>query len=152
MSVLWGMGTYWRQWLWQESLAEGELPPVVPLSSENLDHDGVFLLETGEDAFLYVGKQASVELLEQLFGVHSVDEVVPGQVMICWRDCQGLSFIKAGSHDEYASRFGNCTCYTTKQGQAPRCLKLSCWTVVLILKIAFWNHFPRNYSLCYNSE
>lgn len=55
----------------------------MPLSSENLDHDGVFLLETGEDAFLYVGKQASVELLEQLFGVHSVDEVVPGQVMIC---------------------------------------------------------------------
>ncbi|BBN17285.1 protein transport protein SEC24 [Marchantia polymorpha subsp. ruderalis] len=66
----------------RESLAEGELPPVVPLSSENLDHDGVFLLETGEDAFLYVGKQASVELLEQLFGVHSVDEVVPGQFML----------------------------------------------------------------------
>ncbi|KAL3680392.1 hypothetical protein R1sor_023348 [Riccia sorocarpa] len=62
--------------------AEGELPPVVPLSSENLDPDGVFLLETGEDAFLYVGKQASVELLEQLFGVHSVDEVVPGQFIL----------------------------------------------------------------------
>ncbi|KAL2612677.1 hypothetical protein R1flu_024369 [Riccia fluitans] len=62
--------------------SEGELPPVVPLSSENLDPDGVFLLETGEDAFLYVGKQAPVELLEQVLGVHSVDEVVPGQFML----------------------------------------------------------------------
>jgi protein transport protein SEC24 len=63
----------------KDELGGAILPPVVPLSSENLDHDGIFLLETGEDAFLYVGKQASPEVLYKLFGVRSVDEVVTGQ-------------------------------------------------------------------------
>lgn len=65
---------------YQEEMGGAILPAVVPLSSENLDQDGIFLLETGEDAYLYVGKQASVELVHQLFGVNSVDEVVTGQV------------------------------------------------------------------------
>lgn len=68
--------------LLQDELGGAILPPVVPLSSENLEHDGIFLLETGEDAFLYVGKQASPEVLYKLFGVRSVDEVVTGQVHI----------------------------------------------------------------------
>jgi hypothetical protein len=68
--------------LLQDELGGAILPPVVPLSSENLDHDGIFLLETGEDAFLYVGKQASPEVLYKLFGVRSVDEVVTGQVQM----------------------------------------------------------------------
>jgi hypothetical protein len=50
------------------------------LSSENLEHDGIYLLENGEDALLYVNLQASREVLHQLFGVHSVDELVVGQV------------------------------------------------------------------------
>jgi protein transport protein SEC24 len=66
----------------KDELGGAILPPVVPLSSENLDHDGIFLLETGEDAFLYVGKQASPEVLYKLFGVRSVDEVVTGQVQM----------------------------------------------------------------------
>jgi protein transport protein SEC24 len=56
------------------------LPKVVPLSSENLDNDGIFLLENGEDGFFYVGRQASSEILHQLFGVQSVEEVASGQV------------------------------------------------------------------------
>jgi hypothetical protein len=64
----------------QEELGGAILPKVVPLSSENLDNDGIFLLENGEDGFFYVGRQASSEILHQLFGVQSVEEVVSGQV------------------------------------------------------------------------
>jgi protein transport protein SEC24 len=58
------------------------LPKVVPLSSENLDQDGIFLLENGEDGFLYVGMQASPDIIHQLFGVQSAEEMVSGQVKI----------------------------------------------------------------------
>lgn len=68
--------------LLQDEMGGAILPPVVPLSSENLDHDGIFLLETGEDAFLYLAKQASPEVLYKLFGVRSVDEVATGQVLM----------------------------------------------------------------------
>ncbi|KAJ7560650.1 hypothetical protein O6H91_04G138900 [Diphasiastrum complanatum] len=58
------------------------LPPALPLSSENLDQAGIFLLEAGEDAFLYTGNSATPELLHELFGVHSINEVVPGQFLL----------------------------------------------------------------------
>jgi protein transport protein SEC24 len=58
------------------------LPKVVPLSSENLDQDGIFLLENGEDGFLYVGMQASPDIVHQLFGVQSAEEMVSGQVKV----------------------------------------------------------------------
>lgn len=54
----------------------------MPLSSENLDQDGIFLLENGEDGFLYVGMQASPDIIHQLFGVQSAEEMVSGQVKI----------------------------------------------------------------------
>ncbi|EFJ22494.1 hypothetical protein SELMODRAFT_416300 [Selaginella moellendorffii] len=63
-------------------LDESSLPPTLPLSSENLDPEGIFLLETGEDAFLYAGKAVSSELLHQLFEVRSVNEVIPGQFLL----------------------------------------------------------------------
>jgi protein transport protein SEC24 len=66
----------------KEELGGAILPKVVPLSSENLDNDGIFLLENGEDCFFYVGRQASSEILHQLFGVQSVEEVVSGQFLL----------------------------------------------------------------------
>jgi protein transport protein SEC24 len=66
----------------KEELGGAILPKVVPLSSENLDNDGIFLLENGEDGFFYVGRQASSEILRQLFGVQSVEEVVSGQFLL----------------------------------------------------------------------
>lgn len=53
----------------------GVLPSSVPLSSEHIDNNGVFLLENGEDALIYVGKTVSAEVVQQLFGVPSVDAV-----------------------------------------------------------------------------
>ncbi|GBG63774.1 hypothetical protein CBR_g39318 [Chara braunii] len=65
------------------SSAGGILPLPVHLSSERLDHEGVFLLENGEDAYIWVGKGASTDLLYQLFGVRSVDEIMPpGQFVL----------------------------------------------------------------------
>ncbi|EFJ37281.1 hypothetical protein SELMODRAFT_403513 [Selaginella moellendorffii] len=63
-------------------LDKSSLPLTLPLSSENLDPEGIFLLETGEDAFLYAGKAVSSELLHQLFEVRSVNEVIPGQFLL----------------------------------------------------------------------
>lgn len=45
-----------------------------------MELDGIYLLENGEDALLYVNSQASREVLHQLFGVCSVDELAVGQV------------------------------------------------------------------------
>ncbi|KAL5715392.1 Protein transport protein Sec24C [Ranunculus cassubicifolius] len=57
-------------------VSEEELfPPILPLSSEHLEEDGVYLLENGEDGLIYVGKDASIEVLQQLFGVPSIDKV-----------------------------------------------------------------------------
>jgi protein transport protein SEC24 len=63
----------------KEDLGGAILPPTLSLSSENLEHDGIYLLENGEDAMLYVNSQASREVVYQLFGVHSIDELQVGQ-------------------------------------------------------------------------
>eukprot|EP00850_Spirogloea_muscicola_P012018 SM000076S21839 [mRNA] locus=s76:434121:442111:- [translate_table: standard] len=58
------------------------LPPVVSLSSEHLDHEGIFLLENGEDAYLWTGKAVPADLLKQLIGYSSVDEVASSQFLL----------------------------------------------------------------------
>ncbi|GBG78109.1 hypothetical protein CBR_g26046 [Chara braunii] len=60
----------------------GVLPSPVHLSSEKLEHEGIFLLENGEDAYLWVGKGASPDRLYHLFGVQSVDEISPGHFVL----------------------------------------------------------------------
>eukprot|EP00252_Welwitschia_mirabilis_P020316 TRINITY_DN4950_c0_g1_i1.p1 TRINITY_DN4950_c0_g1~~TRINITY_DN4950_c0_g1_i1.p1 ORF type:complete len:1152 (-),score=243.05 TRINITY_DN4950_c0_g1_i1:556-4011(-) len=57
------------------------LPPTLPLSSENIDSDGVYLLENGEDAFIYLGKSVNADLLQKLFGVQSMDQI-PDQFVL----------------------------------------------------------------------
>ncbi|KAH9301919.1 hypothetical protein KI387_013502, partial [Taxus chinensis] len=54
---------------------DGALPKPLPLSSEHIDNDGIFLLENGEDALIYAGKMPSPDLLQHLFGVQSVDDL-----------------------------------------------------------------------------
>jgi len=73
----------------QEDLGGAILPPTLSLSSENLEHDGIYLLENGEDAMLYVNAQASREVLHQLFGVHSIDELPVGQVNFLFTQLAG---------------------------------------------------------------
>lgn len=50
------------------------LPPMQNLSAERLSSDGVFMLENSIDAFVWVGAAASPAVLQQLFGLASVDQ------------------------------------------------------------------------------
>lgn len=56
------------------------IPPFVPLSSEHVSDEGIYLLENGEDALIYIGSSVDSSILHQLFGISSVDEV-PTQVV-----------------------------------------------------------------------
>ncbi|KAI4369729.1 hypothetical protein MLD38_018143 [Melastoma candidum] len=51
------------------------IPPVIPLSSEHISDDGIYLLENGEDALIYVGGSVNPETLSKLFGVSAIEEI-----------------------------------------------------------------------------
>ncbi|GAV90421.1 Gelsolin domain-containing protein/zf-Sec23_Sec24 domain-containing protein/Sec23_trunk domain-containing protein/Sec23_helical domain-containing protein/Sec23_BS domain-containing protein [Cephalotus follicularis] len=51
------------------------LPAALPLSSENVSDEGIYLLENGVDAFIYIGNSVDSDILGQLFGISSVDEI-----------------------------------------------------------------------------
>ncbi|KAF6143798.1 hypothetical protein GIB67_016719 [Kingdonia uniflora] len=57
------------------------IPPTVPLSSEHVSEEGIYLLENGEDALIYVGKAVDPDTLQQLFGVPTVDDL-PSQFVL----------------------------------------------------------------------
>lgn len=65
------------------------LPPVINLSIERLQCDGVFLLDDTLSLYLWVGRSAPPELLESLFGIPSMEGVDCNQVR---RDSQWDSF------------------------------------------------------------
>jgi protein transport protein SEC24 len=54
----------------------GYAPVQLNLSSEHIDTKGVFLLEDGLLMWLWVGKNVSAELLNELFGVQTLDATV----------------------------------------------------------------------------
>ncbi|XP_068661634.1 protein transport protein SEC24 C-like [Aristolochia californica] len=54
---------------------DASFPPTIPLSSEHVADDGVYLLENGENCLIYVGNMVNSDILQQLFGVPSVDEI-----------------------------------------------------------------------------
>lgn len=53
-------------------------PAQVSCSSEELDGSGVFILDSGLRLFLWVGRHAPKDLLQNLFGTSSFDEVPTG--------------------------------------------------------------------------
>ncbi|GAB2282340.1 Protein transport protein Sec24C [Dionaea muscipula] len=61
---------------------EGSLiPSAIPLSSEHVKDEGIYLLENGIDAFVYIGSSVDPHVLQQLFGTSSVEEI-PGQFVL----------------------------------------------------------------------
>ncbi|XXG89055.1 hypothetical protein AAC387_Pa12g1151 [Persea americana] len=50
-------------------------PSTIPLSSEHVNDDGIYLLENGEDGFIYVGTSVNSDILQRLFGVPSLNEI-----------------------------------------------------------------------------
>ena len=70
------------------------LPPVMNLSIDRLSSDGVYLLSNGIEFYLWVGRDANMNIVASLFGVHTLDDVDPNQMEIMT------------SGDSFASRFG----------------------------------------------
>lgn len=57
------------------------LPPLVNLSSERIERHGVFLLEDGQNAFLWLGKQVSPEFMLNVFGI-PIEHVDPNTIRL----------------------------------------------------------------------
>jgi len=56
------------------------LPTVVPLSVERLSSEGIYLLDNGVEMYLWVGREADMNIVYALFGVQTLDDVDPNQV------------------------------------------------------------------------
>ncbi|KAK1627996.1 hypothetical protein QYE76_002311 [Lolium multiflorum] len=57
------------------------IPNHLTLNSENIQDDGIYLLENGEDGFIYVGNAVNSATLEQIFGSSSLAGV-PNQLVL----------------------------------------------------------------------
>ncbi|KAF8659540.1 hypothetical protein HU200_058290 [Digitaria exilis] len=57
------------------------VPSPLTLNSENIHDDGIYLLENGEDGFIYVGNSVNPLTLEQIFGVSSLAGL-PNQLVL----------------------------------------------------------------------
>ncbi|CAN6362943.1 unnamed protein product [Urochloa humidicola] len=57
------------------------IPSPLMLNSENVQEDGVYLLENGEDGLIYVGNIVNPATLEQIFGVNSL-AALPVQLVL----------------------------------------------------------------------
>ncbi|KAK1353434.1 Transport protein Sec24-like [Heracleum sosnowskyi] len=64
---------------------EGILPPAIPLSSEHVTDDGIYLLETGEDCLIYIGNSVDPDITRQLLGISSAEEI-PTQFVLQQHD------------------------------------------------------------------
>lgn len=51
-----------------------DVPVGLPPTSEKLSSQGVFLLDSGEDLLMYVGRGTSAEVLQELFGVATLPD------------------------------------------------------------------------------
>jgi protein transport protein SEC24 len=56
------------------------LPSMMDLTVERLNSNGVYCLENGQDAFLWVGRQAEPSLVNDLFSVESLENIDYTQV------------------------------------------------------------------------
>ncbi|KAL3338292.1 hypothetical protein AABB24_030437 [Solanum stoloniferum] len=64
---------------------ESLIPHPIPLSSEYINDNGIYLLENGEDCLIYVGNSADPSVMHQLFGISSVERV-PTQFVLQQHD------------------------------------------------------------------
>ncbi|KAL2457291.1 Protein transport protein Sec24-like [Forsythia ovata] len=59
----------------EKELDSSLIPETVPLSSEHITDEGIYLLENGEDCLICVGNSVNPDILHQLFGISSVEEI-----------------------------------------------------------------------------
>ncbi|CAA0806865.1 Protein transport protein Sec24-like [Striga hermonthica] len=51
------------------------IPTPIELNSEQISDEGIYLLENGEDCLIYAGNSVQPNILQQLFGVSTVEEI-----------------------------------------------------------------------------
>jgi protein transport protein SEC24 len=74
------------------------LPNACNLSVDRLNSEGVFLLDNGKDAYIWVGRAANPAIVGSLFGVESLNNIDPSQVSpLCIKSIFVLRF-GAGSN------------------------------------------------------
>ena len=66
--------------LFSQELDDSIIPVPIPLSSEHIAIDGIYLLENGVDCLIYVGEDVQPKILQQMFGISSTEEI-PNQVL-----------------------------------------------------------------------
>ncbi|KAL6576227.1 Protein transport protein Sec24B [Orobanche hederae] len=59
----------------EKELDHSGVPTPIPLSSEHISDEGIYLLENGEDCLIYFGDSIQQNVLQQLFGFSSVEEI-----------------------------------------------------------------------------
>lgn len=72
---------------WQDGDSTPGTP--IPLSSEHVTEDGIYLLENGEDCLVYIGNLVDRDILQQLFCISSVDEI-PAQVLLYYLELSSM--------------------------------------------------------------
>ncbi|KAL8042690.1 hypothetical protein ABFX02_09G069500 [Erythranthe guttata] len=65
----------------EKELDDSIIPTQIPLSSENISDEGIYLLENGYDCLIYVGNSVPNNALQQFFGISSVEEI-PNQFVL----------------------------------------------------------------------
>ncbi|PHT46967.1 Protein transport protein-like, partial [Capsicum baccatum] len=70
-----------------DTMEDGDslIPHSMPLSSEHISDTGIYLLENGEDCLIYVGNSADPNVIHQLLGISSVEEI-PAQFVLQQQD------------------------------------------------------------------
>jgi protein transport protein SEC24 len=58
------------------------LPQALPLTSERLERHGLFLIEDGQTIFLWVGRDAVPQLVQDVFDLPSYDVLRGGKACI----------------------------------------------------------------------
>jgi protein transport protein SEC24 len=56
------------------------MPPAQPLTSERLIRHGLFLLEDGQNMFLWVGRDAVPQLIQDVFDLPGYEALRAGKV------------------------------------------------------------------------
>ncbi|GAB2298232.1 Protein transport protein Sec24C [Dionaea muscipula] len=67
--------------LMSKEMDDSLIPAATPLSSEHVSDEGIYLLENGIDALVYLGGSVDPHVVQQLFGVSSIDEI-PAQFVL----------------------------------------------------------------------
>ncbi|KAI8801010.1 Sec23/Sec24 trunk domain-containing protein [Cladochytrium replicatum] len=52
-----------------------KLPPAVRVSYERLDQSGAYVVDNGQQMFLWLGRQCNVDFLKMVFGVEGVEQI-----------------------------------------------------------------------------